>query len=350
MRSFADIPPYVERLLVSGERERVGVVLLDGFGRRFLERHANHPFLRRLTVTELATQFPSTTTAHVTTMHTGRPVGEHGLYEWNVYEPTVDDVVIPLRVTDLDPRVFIDGPTLYQRLAAAGVPSVVMQPSSFSPSAFDRVSTAGARLAPFDTLGQGVAAFFAALAEPGYAYLYWDRIDAQGHHHGPASREFDAAVLEALDALERGLRAVPGALLLVTADHGQVAVNPFRVDYLDDLWPELSSRLRHRPAGSARDVFLHTSATHEVVEKLGALLEDRAEVRAVADLVDAGWFGVAGPRLQARLADVCVLPGPGRMAWLRSAAGVETHFRGHHGGLHPDEVNTWVGVLGLGYS
>ena len=65
MRSFADIPPYVERLLVSGERERVGVVLLDGFGRRFRERHASHPFLRRLEVTELATQFPSTTTAHV---------------------------------------------------------------------------------------------------------------------------------------------------------------------------------------------------------------------------------------------------------------------------------------------
>jgi hypothetical protein len=363
VRSFADIPPYVERLLVSGERERVGVVLLDGFGRRFLERHASHPFLRRLTVTELTTQFPSTTTAHVTTMHTGRPVGEHGLYEWNVYEPALDTVITPLRFQHsgdepsdtlhdwgLDPRVFIDGPTLYERLAAAGVPSVVMHPSSFSPSTFDGVSTAGARLAPFATLSEGVTAFFAALAEPGYAYLYWDRIDAQGHHHGPASHEFDTAVLEALDALERGLQAVPGALLLVTADHGQVAVNPFRVDYLDDLWPELSSRLSQRPAGSARDVFLHTSATDEVVEKLGALLEDRAEVRAVADLVDAGRFGVAGPRLRARLADVCVLPGPGRMAWLRSAAGVETHFRGHHGGLHPDEVDTWVGALGLGYS
>lgn len=350
MRSFADIPPYVERLLTTGERERVGVVLLDGFGRRFLERHASHPFLRRLAVTELTTQFPSTTTAHVTTMHTGRPVGEHGLYEWNVYEPAVDDVVIPLRVTDLDARVFIDGPTLYQRLAAAWVPSVVMQPSSFSPSAFDRVSTAGARLAPFDSLGQGVAAFVNALAEPGYVYLYWDRIDAQGHHHGPASREFDAAALEALDALERGLRTIPGALLLVTADHGQVAVDPARVDYLDDLWPELGGRLRHPPAGSARDVFLHTDDTSSVVEQLAARLEDRAEVHAVSELVEAGRFGVAGPRLRARLADVCVLPAAGRMAWLRSAAGVETHFRGHHGGLHPDEVDTWVGALELGYS
>ena len=350
MRSFADIPPYVERLLMTGGRERLGVVLLDGFGRRFLERHASHPFLRRLEITELATQFPSTTTAHVTTMHTGRPVGEHGLYEWNVYEPAIDQVIVPLRFQGLDPQVLIDGPTLYERLAEAGVRSVVMHPSSFSPSTFDRVSTAGARLAPFASLGRGVAAFVNALAEPGYVYFYWDRIDAQGHHHGPASREFDAAALEALDALERGLRTIPGALLLVTADHGQVAVDPARVDYLDELWPPLRSRLRHRPAGSARDVFLHTNATEEVTRELAARLEERAEVHAVAELVAAGRFGTVGPRLRARLADVCVLPAAGRMAWLRSAAGVETRFRGHHGGLHPDEVDTWVGALELGYS
>lgn len=358
MRSFADIPPYVERLLTSGERERVGVVLLDGFGRRFLERHADHPFLRRLEVTELTTQFPSTTTAHVTTMHTGQPVGEHGLYEWSVYEPALGEVVIPLRFQragderpdtlhdwGFDPQQLIAGPTLYERLAEAGVPSVVMHPSSFSPSTFDRVSTAGARLAPFATLGQGMAAFSGALAEPGYAYLYWDRIDGQGHHHGPDSREFDAAALEALDWLERGLSTAEGTLLLITADHGQVAVDPARVDYLDDLWPPLRDRLRHRPAGSARDVFLHTSATQEVLEALAARLEGRADVHAVADLVAAGRFGTVGPRLRERLADVCVLPGPGRMAWLRSFAGPETRFRGHHGGLHPDEVDTWVGAL-----
>src|ERR687891_552512 len=96
MRTFADIPAEIERLFAGG-RDRVGVILLDAFGRRFLERHAEHPFLRRLEVTELSTQFPSTTTAHVTTMHTGRPLGEHGLYEWNVYEPALDAIVTPLR-------------------------------------------------------------------------------------------------------------------------------------------------------------------------------------------------------------------------------------------------------------
>jgi Type I phosphodiesterase / nucleotide pyrophosphatase len=345
VRTFADIPVEVERLLSGGGHDRVGVILLDAFGRRFLERHAEHPFLRRLEVTELSTQFPSTTTAHVTTMHTGRPVGEHGLYEWNVYEPALDAIVTPLlfsfagdtdrdtlAATGLDPATFIGGDTLYQRLA---VRSTVLHPAAFSPSTYDRVATVGARLAPYANLREGVAAFFDALAEPGYAYLYWDGIDATGHVHGPDSREFDAAALEALDTLERGLRAIPGALLMVTADHGQVATDPERVDWLDELWPELPRLLTHRPAGSARDVFLHTRGADEVIAGLAGRLGEGARVRRASELV------APGPRL----ADVCVLPAPGRMAWLRSAAGHATSFRGHHGGLHPDETETWVGAL-----
>ena len=334
-------------------------MLLDAFGRRFRERHADHPFLRRLEITELATQFPSTTTAHVTTMHTGRPVGEHGLYEWNVYEPTLGDVVTPILnaradagpdTLEGDPRAFRAGDTLYERLAAAGVESTVMHPAAFSPSTYDGVFTAGARLRPYADLAEGVPAFFNALQAGGYAYLYWDRIDATGHIHGPGSPEFDAAAVAALDALEAGLRSVPGALLLVTADHGQVAVDPARVDYLDEEWPGLAALLSYRPAGSARDVFLHTPAPGEVAAGLAERLGDRAQVRLVSDLVAEGLFGVVGEQLRARLADVCVLPAPGRTAWLRSAEGMAQRFRGHHGGLHPDEVETWVGALELGYS
>lgn len=318
-------------------------MLLDAFGRRFLERHADHPFLRRLEVTELSTQFPSTTTAHVTTMHTGRPVGEHGLYEWHVYEPVLDAIVTPLLFSYagdpkrdtlrgvLDPNALLSGDTLYERLP---VPSTVLQPAAFSPSTYDRVAARGARLAPFRTLSEGVEAFWSALSEPGYAYLYWDRIDAAGHDHGPDSREFVAASVDALDTLERGLRATD-ALVLVTADHGQVATNPFRVDWLDELWPELPGLLTHRPAGSPRDVFLHTDEPDVVIAGLAERLGDRGEVRRAADLVTPG----------PRLADVCVLPAAGRMAWLRPYADRSTRFRGHHGGLHPDETETWVGTL-----
>jgi hypothetical protein len=97
-------------------------------------------------------------------------------------------------------------------------------------------------------------------------------------------------------------------------------------------------------------VFLHTPAPGEVAAGLAERLGDRAQVRLVDDLVADGLFGAVGERLRARLADVCVLPAAGRTAWLRSAEGTAQRFRGHHGGLHPDEVETWVGALELGYS
>jgi len=151
--------------------------------------------------------------------------------------------------------------------------------------------------------------------------------------HGPSSAEFDAAAVHALDAIHGSLPK--DTLVLITADHGQIDVEP--LDLLDDLWPEL--RLRHPPAGSARDCFLHVDDPETVRDELQARLEDRATVRLAREL-----FDTIGPRLEARLGDVCVLPAPGRMAWLREFPSHERRFRGHHGGLTAAESETWLGV------
>src|SRR3954454_22295918 len=95
MPSFAGLPSRIEAL--TREHERVALILLDGFGMKFVERHASHPLLKRLEIEPLASQFPSTTTAHLTTLYTGLPVEQHGLYEWKCFEPRLDDVIVPLR-------------------------------------------------------------------------------------------------------------------------------------------------------------------------------------------------------------------------------------------------------------
>jgi predicted AlkP superfamily pyrophosphatase or phosphodiesterase len=106
---FAELPGRIAAL--TREHERVAVVLLDAFGWAFVQRHADHPFLRRLQIEPVASQFPSTTTAHVTTLYTGLPVQRHGLYEWQIYEPALDEIILPLPFVDvggtplaLDPR------------------------------------------------------------------------------------------------------------------------------------------------------------------------------------------------------------------------------------------------------
>lgn len=375
---FAEIPPYVERLLTGAGAElpglpqradRVVVLLLDAFGKAFLERYADdHPFLRRLlgdgAVCDLDSQFPSTTTAHVTTMHTGLPVGRHGLYEWNVYEPSVGRVITPLRFAfagdsegdtlrgeNLDPRDLLPPePTFYERLAAAGIVPLVYQPSSIGPSTFSRAATRGADLRPYASFQAGLRDAIRSVAalERGYAYVYFHGVDLAGHLAGPSSSAFDDAVRSALDAVEDALAEAGPAdvLLLLTADHGQVDVDPHRTLWLDDLHPALA-RLDLRPAGSARDVFLHVPEAD--VASTVAALREHAEVHAVADLLAEGAFGPdPGPRLRERLASVCVLPPAGRMAWLRWAPDRAQDFRGHHGGRTPEETRTYLAALPLG--
>jgi hypothetical protein len=381
---FAALPQTVARLLGAGEggvaleglperAQRVVLVLLDAFGWRFFARHGDHPLLQRFdAVVPLTTQFPSTTTAHVTTMHSGAAVGEHGLYEWNVYEPSLDALITPLLFcyagdaardtllrAGVDPGILRPpAPTLYERLAQAGVASHVFGPASFTPSTYDGVLTRGAVAHPVAELPAGLTSLAATLrAEPGptYAYLYWDRVDYVGHQHGPSSPQFAAEAQRSLDALDAGLRALPeGTVVLLAADHGQVDVDPATTVYVNEAWPGIVDLLargsRDRPlapAGSARDLFLHCrpDAIDDVVDGLERLLGERATVHRVADVVAAGWLGTVGERLRARLADVCVLPAPGETVWWRERHRFDMRFRGHHGGLSEEEARTQVAAL-----
>jgi hypothetical protein len=381
---FAALPATVERLLGVGEggvalagaperAERVVLVLLDAFGWRFFSRHGDHPLLRRMAaVTRLTTQFPATTTAHVTTLHTGLPVGEHGLYEWNVYDATVDAIITPLLFSyagdptrdtlvraGADPQAVLPSdPTLYERLGAAGVACHAFQPAAFTPSSYDSVLVRGARIHPVAELRPGLAELAATMhAADGraYAYLYWDEVDVIGHMQGPSSADFTAAVLRCLDAFDAGLRALPeGTVVLLAADHGQVDVDPATTIFVNEAWPELLGLLARggsgrilAPAGSARDLFLHClpDAVDEVVDGLARRLGERATVHRVADLVEAGWMGPVGDRLRARLPDVCVLPAVGETVWWRERHRFDMRFRGHHGGLSEEEAQTQVAAL-----
>jgi type I phosphodiesterase/nucleotide pyrophosphatase len=388
--TFAALPATVERLLVGGKGglpdaalgaaparvDRVLLVFLDAFGWRFLARHAEHPLLRRMhdegTVAKLTTQFPSTTAAHVTTIHTGSLVADHGVFEWHIYEPSVDAVVTPLmfsfaghperdtlRRVDADPRRMYPTQTVYQRLAARGVTCLAFQPAAFSPSTYDGVLLDGATLEPYDTLGAALARAadrLRAAPVPAYAYVYADTLDATGHRHGPSSLAFDDEAVRCLDAIEAALPALPpGTLLLLAADHGQVDVHPVRTVFVNERWRGIRAHLRRDargrplgPAGSARDLFLYTRlGEHDfVVARLREILGDLAEVRATADLVDEGLFGgTPGPRLLERLGDVCVLPAPGETVWWRERRRFDMRFRGHHGGLTPAEAETHVTSL-----
>jgi len=388
-RSFADIPATVVRLLTGGRGglapeilgsldrrwTRVVLVVADGFGWSVAERHADHPFLKRVeadgVLAKLTSQFPSTTSAHMTTLHTGVPVGESGIYEWFQYEPALDRLIAPLlfsyagddrretlRGSGLDPAALYPRETIYERLAAAEVAAHAVQHAAIADTTFSRAMLRGAAVRPF-TADDGWVAETAA-AGPGYTVAYVDDVDAVGHEHGPDSGAHAAAatgVLDGLATLAELLRADGETLLLVTADHGQVRVHPATTVYVNERLPELARHLRGgddgrplAPAGSARDLFLHVLPGHldDVEWLLEDLLGETAEVRPTHELIDEGVFGAAGPRLRERIGEVVVLPKPGESVWWREPGRFDMRFRGHHGGLSPDEMFIPLAALPLG--
>ncbi len=149
-------------------------------------------------------------------------------------------------------------------------------------------------------------------------------------------------------------------LLLVTADHGQMAVDPAQTVYVNEIIPALEGLVKRGaegrllvPAGSSRDLFLHIQPDHieEAVAMLKAhpALVGRAEVWTTRELADAGLFGATSEAFWRRVGDVVVLPCDGQMVWWRDPANPRhtQNFRGHHGGLSAAEMEIPLLALAL---
>lgn len=344
-------PPY----------ERVVLVLADALGWHRLAAFSDEPFARRLLddghVMRLTTQFPSTTTVHVTTLCTGRPVGETGFYEWYQFHEAAEGLVGPLLYArpgeapgslPIDPAAFYDfGETFVQRLVRHGVPATSFQNGLYATSPFSQCALAGAEVIWFWEPGEALR--LAAEVDRGFAFVYLDAVDAACHAAGPGSEEATAATRASLDALEHLVSQLqPGTLLAITADHGHVAADPARCMYLNTIWPELAGHLSiAAPAGSPRDIFLHVRAgrSNEVVGGLRARLGERAIVEPIDVLIRDGLFGQVSDRLRRRLGDVAVLPAEGHEAYWYEPPVWEQRLLGHHGGLSAEESHTYLGLL-----
>ncbi len=383
-RCFDQLPATVERVLtgatdgpaldeplVTERYERVVFVYLDAFGWAFLERHIAHPVFARARsegiLLQLTAQFPSTTTAQVTTIHSGLTVAEHGLYEWHVYEPSLDRLITPLLFSFagdgrrgtltgiIDPDDVFPTQSVHRRLAESGVATSVVLPASIAAAAPNVALLRGTDVRSFDDPEAAFPVAAAALAAGSrHAHVYVDTIDSLMHAVGPDDPLVEAATRLVLDAIAVA-PFPPGTLVLLTADHGMSPVDPGRTVYVNELWPELAGHLEFgadgkplAPAGSCRDLFLHVRDGHveEVCAELGERLGGLADVVPVDELVTEGIFSDPSPRLRERLASVAVLPRYGEAVYWHEPGRFDQHLHGQHGGLSPQEMEiplvAWV--------
>lgn len=340
----------------------VVLLVVDGFGWSAWERYApRHAFFRRFAergrVRPITTVFPSSTAPALSTLHTGLPPAAHGLVEWWTYAPEAGEVIetLPFRriggkAGELEsmgvaPSVLLKAPTVHQALASAGVESQVLLNREFWESAYSRAAARGGMRVPTDGLRDmlGRVRSLAAEGRRRFVWTYVDSIDHTAHVKGPDTPAHEESVAQVASVLEEELIAKGGGLdllLLVTADHGHVAMDPDRTVYLS-AWPEVREMLGRAPWGMPRDMILEAKA--ERLGDLEALLRERlageAEVVRTEEAIGMGLFGGEPPaELRPRFGNLLVLPRAGRTVWWEHVPGRRFMMRGIHGGLTPEEV------------
>ena len=375
-RGFAGIPDRIKDSFASDQYDAVVLFLVDGFGWRFFERFQDAPFIKRFArngrIEKLTSQFPSTTAAHLTTIHTGWNVGQSGVYEWYYYEPQLDAIISPLlfsysgseyrenlKSTGINPQLLFPRGILYPELRKMGVNPYVFGIRDYTPSTYSNTVMAGAELRPFKTLSEALVNLGSLLEQEtskAYIYLYFDKIDALCHEYGPTSlqaeTEIETFLLIMEHYFERIFKGKKRILFLMTADHGVSEVDPNTTIYLNteprftgfSKFIETNRRGKLLvPAGSARDMFLYIkeSMLDDAQDFLTRRLEGKADVVKTESLIVDGYFGQdVSVRFRERAGNLVILPYRYESVWWYEKEKFEMRFYGHHGGLTSQEMET----------
>lgn len=335
------VPGFTDRLGF-GDARHVVLCLVDGLGWQSFRQHLDiAPHLAGLGGSSVNAPFPSTTPVGLGSLGTGLLAGEHGLVGASFEYPETGRVLAPLQWGSRPTPVAVQPePTVFERVRRAGIRMTTLSAPDYEDSGLTRAVLRGADYRGVEDMDQRCSVVREILASdvPSFTYVYWPELDRVGHESGVESAEWRDALRRVDRLVERLIgELVPGALLVVTADHGMVDIPAERRVQLEDD-PRLSAGVR-RWAGEprARHVYVADGAAQDVLATWHSVLGDRAHVLSRAEAVDRGLFGPLDPALADRIGDVLAVPHAGWMLASRTDPTI-SQLTGQHGGLTPDEI------------
>ena len=354
---------------IGDEVRHVLLVLMDALSLHRLKRwvaNGTTPVWGKLAedglLAPLTSITPSTTSAALTSLWTGRSAAEHGiagyelwLKEYGVVANTILHAPISfqgdvgsLKRAGFTPENFMKLHTLDTHLASYEVQAYAFQHQSIGRSGLSQMLFRNAEVSTFNTpadLWVNLRKIFESHArDRNYFWVYWGEVDHFSHLYGPDDERtveefvsftaaFERLFLERLNGAERA-----DTLFILVADHGQVATQP---DPHYDLrnHPSLVRRLHILPTGENRLMYLYLrpgqgEAVREYIERTWP---NQFVFLDPVFAVSAGLFGPGKPhpRLRDRLGDLLVLARGNAYLWW---ANKDDHLYGRHGGLSPDEM------------
>ncbi|MEY4175661.1 MAG: hypothetical protein RI900_2826 [Actinomycetota bacterium] len=286
---------------------QVVLLVLDGLGwHQLQERLHLAPTLASMQGAPITTVAPSTTATALTSIATGLTPGEHGLIgyrmdvggevmnvlRWHTGSGDARRTVEPRRTQPFDPFMGHDVP--------------VVSRAELEGTAFTEAHLRGTRPRGWRS-SSSIPVVVSELLRAGerFVYAYYDGIDKIAHERG-FGPYYDAELALADRLVADVLSTLPpGAVLLVTADHGQVQVGERIIDPHPDML-----RLVRMQSGEGRFRWLHArpGAAADLAAAARLHHSDVAWVRTRDEIVEEGWFGpVVSAPVASRLGDVALV-------------------------------------------
>lgn len=304
-RGTSDLPAWMPSA-VQGVGQVV-LLVLDGLGWNQLQQRISMcPTLATMSGKSITTVAPTTTVSALSSITTGLAPGEHGLigYRMNMG----GRVMQMLRWGDEkgDLRLMYPPDVIQPCPPFMGAAVPVLSKSELEGTAFTEAHLRGSRACGWRS-ASSIAVQIRDLLRSGssFIYAYYDGIDKIAHERGFG--EYYDAELRQADRLVADIASVlvPGSVLLITADHGQVEVGANTMK----LNAEVAALITFQ-SGEGRFRWLHTRP-NSVDDLCAVAKENYGEVAWVMrrdELIDGGWFG---PRVsdasRQRLGDVALI-------------------------------------------
>jgi hypothetical protein len=370
------LPPLEPRLwsgLGDGGVDRVVLILADALGwlrlRRALEADGeSQSWLNSMDpVAEPITSiYPSTTSSTLITLWTGAPPAIHGITGYTVWMPelgvTVDTIGFQpaggfLRGNILEvlgERAAPPLPTLPEQLAGSGVETHMVLPAQVLRSGLTVIQSRGAStVSGFVGLGDCLTTVRHVLEHTidrrAFVAVYLPTFDDLSHLRGPEPEHWDAEWRLLAHGIRRllidgvGSAARARTVVALTADHGQVTLDPERFVSLAD-HPLLADCLILPPTGDARaaNLYVRDGAREAARMYAEVRLSDDFEVLDGDEALDSGLWGPgpAAPGVRQKIGDLVLLAREGAAVLPQSG---KLNMRGTHGGLLPEEaIVPWI--------
>jgi len=323
---------------------QVALLVLDGLGWEQLRaRAALAPTLSAAegigrAITSVA---PTTTACALTSITTGCPPSRHGLLGYRL--AVGDDILNVLRWTlgsgrgiDARRRVPARGFQACPSFPGASRPVPVVTKDEFGVTGFTAAHLGNSPLQGYKVLSS-LPVHVGRLLREGepFVYAYYDGIDKVAHASGIGDL-YDAE-LRNVDGLVADVVAeLPaGAVLVVTADHGQIDVGP----QVELPGREIMASVRFM-SGEGRFRWLHArpGAESDLLESATGRFGETTWVMGRDQVVDEGLFGgPLGDEHLSRLGDVALIP-HAAIAFVDPADTGESRLQSRHGSLTGDEM------------